>query len=74
MPKYRIEITETLQREIVVEAKEIIEAQFNVKDMYDNGEIVLNEDDLVNLNISYIESVAELESSKENEDEFEMSL
>lgn len=45
--KYLVEISETLQRKIVVEADSQDEARQKAEDMYYNSEIVLNADDIV---------------------------
>ena len=47
MPTYKIEITETLQRQIEVEASSKEEALKKIKEQYQNQEIVLNENDYV---------------------------
>lgn len=43
--KYKIEITETLKKEVEVEAKNIHEAVAKVMDMYSDCDIVLTADD-----------------------------
>lgn len=57
MPTYKIEITETLQRQIEVEASSKEEALKKIKEQYQNQEIVLNENDYVDTEYSYIEKV-----------------
>ncbi len=57
MPIYKIEITETLQRQIEVEASSKEEAIKKAKEQYQNQEIVLNENDYVDTEYSYIEKV-----------------
>lgn len=57
MPTYKIEITETLQRQIEVEASSKEEALKKIKEQYQNQEIVVNENDYVNTEYSYIEKV-----------------
>lgn len=47
MEKYTIEITETLQKQITVEAPSKLEAYIKAKLMYRNGDVVLNADDYV---------------------------
>lgn len=57
MPTYKIEITETLQKQIEVEASSKEEAIKKAKEQYQNQEIVLNENDYVDTEYSYIEKV-----------------
>lgn len=57
MPIYKIEITETLQRQIEVEASSKEEAIKKAKEQYQNQEIVLNENDYVDTEYSYIEKI-----------------
>ncbi len=45
--KYKVQITETLQRIIEVEASNESEAILNVKDKYKKEDIVLNETDYI---------------------------
>ena len=45
--KYLVEISETLQRKIVVEADSQDAARQKAEDMYYNSEIVLDADDIV---------------------------
>ena len=52
--KYKVEITETLQRILEVEAKEEAEAYQIVKDMYRNEEIVLSADDYIDIKIEVL--------------------
>lgn len=47
MKKYLVEITETLQKQITVQANSREEAEQKVKERYDNEEIILNESDYV---------------------------
>lgn len=54
MKKYIIEITETLQNLIIVQASSREEAERIIKEKYDSGDIVLNENDLVDTNIKCI--------------------
>ena len=49
--KFKIEITETLQRIVEVEANNLSEAISKVADTYDNEEIVLDYNDLVGFSI-----------------------
>ena len=55
MPKYKVEITEYLQRTIEVDAKDKKEAYSKVKQMYDNEEIVLSADDFTDKEIKVLE-------------------
>lgn len=57
MPTYKIEITETLQRQIEVEASSKEEALKKIKEQHQNQEIVLNENDYVDTEYSYIEKI-----------------
>lgn len=52
---YKIEITETLQRQIEIEANSKEEAERIAKQKYQNEEIVLSSDDYVDTSISVIE-------------------
>ena len=45
--KIRVRITETLQRDVMVEAETVDEALDKVKEMYNNEEIILDEGDYV---------------------------
>ena len=53
--KYKVEITEYLQRTIDVEANDENEAYSKVKQMYDNEEIVLSADDFIDKEIKVLE-------------------
>jgi hypothetical protein len=53
MAKFKIEITETLQKQLIVEAKTLEEALEKVNKAYDNGKIGLNCDNFVNKKIGY---------------------
>ena len=53
MAKFKIEITETLQKQLIVEAKTLEEALEKVNKAYDNGKIELNCDNFVNKKIGY---------------------
>lgn len=55
MAKYKVEITEYLQRIIEVDAKDKNEAYSKVKHMYDNEEIILSADDLTDKEIRLLE-------------------
>lgn len=45
--KFKIEITETLQRIVTVEANSVLEALNKVEEQYDNEEIVLDSNDFI---------------------------
>ena len=60
MKKYIIEITETLQNQINVQASSREEAERIIKEKYDSGDIVLNENDLVDTNIKCIKEQKKL--------------
>lgn len=47
MAKFTVEITETLQRQIEIEADTSVDAAIIAKQKYRQGEIVLNENDYV---------------------------
>ena len=52
--KYIIEITETLQRQIEVEAQNESEAINLIKEKYKNEEIILSEEDFIDSEIDII--------------------
>ena len=52
--KYTVEITETLQRQVEVEAPTREDAELMVKHMYRDGEIVLDDTHLIDTEISCI--------------------
>jgi hypothetical protein len=54
--KYKIEITESLKKEVEVEAKNEHEAMSKVVDMYNNNEIVLYDDDYNDTSFQYSRS------------------
>ena len=54
MNKYKVTITETLQKEIEVEASSKEEAIYQIKQQYKNEEIVLSADDYVYTDFSVI--------------------
>lgn len=56
MSKYTIEITETLQRAILIEAESEEVALEKVRTMYENEEVVLDSDDFVGTVIEITES------------------
>lgn len=47
MKKYTIEITETLQKQVSVEANSYEEAERKIKEQYQNNEIVLDSNDYI---------------------------
>ena len=51
--KYIVEISETLQRKVEVEADNPADAIQEIKDKYYNNEIVLNADDYVDESVSF---------------------
>lgn len=52
--KYTIEITEILQNQITIHANSRDEAEQIIKEKYDSGDIVLNENDLMDTKIKCI--------------------
>ena len=54
MKKYTIEITETLQKQISVEANSYEEAERKVKEQYRNNDIILDSDDYIDTNYQCI--------------------
>ena len=55
MNKYKVEYTETLQRQIEIEASSFDEAFKIAKEKYQNEEIVLDSSDFVGGNIEVVE-------------------
>ncbi len=55
MKKYKIEITEYLQKQIVVEAKTKRDAILKIKEKYNNEEIVLDSSDFIDSKINIVE-------------------
>ncbi len=53
--KYIVEITETLQKQIIVEAKNKDEAVKKVEEKYHNEEIILDEDNVTDVDIVAVE-------------------
>lgn len=51
--KYLVEISETLQRKIIVEADSQDAARQRAEDMYYNSEIVLDADDIVDGEVGF---------------------
>lgn len=54
MKKFKVEITEYLQVQIIIEAKDKNEALKKVKDLYNNNEIVLDYEDHTGTTIKII--------------------
>ena len=54
MKKYKVEITEILQRTIEIEANSEIEAETKVKQMYDEQEIILDYQDYIDVDFKCI--------------------
>lgn len=52
MPKYKVTLTETLQREVEIEADDINGAINIAQEMYDNSEIILDETDYKGVEIN----------------------
>lgn len=57
MKKYAVEITETLQRQVIIEANSYEEAQLKAKQKYDDEEISLNENDHVDTEFRVISKI-----------------
>ena len=55
MAKFKVEITETLQRIVEVEAETLSEAFGSVEDMWKGNEIILTADDFTNVEFSEYE-------------------
>ena len=55
MKKYKIEITEYLQKRIVVEADTKRDAILKIKEKYNNEEIVLDSSDFIDSKINIVE-------------------
>lgn len=56
MATFTFEITETLQRQVTIKAKDLEAAQEKVNRQYENEDIVLDADDFVDYDIKSIES------------------
>lgn len=54
MIKYKIEITETLQKQISVEANSKSEAMGKVSQMYKNEDVILGSEDFVGTDIEIV--------------------
>lgn len=57
--KYKVEITETLQHQIDVEAENELEALEKVEDMYRSCDIVLDSEDFVDCSFKLINEIQE---------------
>lgn len=81
MKKFRVEITETLKRAVIVEATDADAAEELVHDLYDNCEIVLGGDDFEsnafhvhqefdeNIEPDYVEGIDPADSHEEDDNE-----
>ena len=54
MSKFNIEITETLQKTVEVEADNKEDAMHKVMKMYKNSDVILDENDFVDLNFKNV--------------------
>ena len=54
MNKYKVEITETLQKIIEVEADNKEDAMHKVMKMYKNSEVILDENDFIDLDFNNV--------------------
>lgn len=52
MPKYKVMLTETLQRDVEIDADDISDAISIAQEMYDNSEIILDETDYKGVEIN----------------------
>lgn len=59
MRKFKVSITETLIREVIVEAENPADAINKVDEMYRNEDIVLDYDDFVDAEVHYEEEIFE---------------
>ena len=57
MAKYKVEITETLQYQEIIEAENEQEALIKLKEKYRNEELVLNEENYITTEFEVIEEV-----------------
>ena len=57
MAKYKVEITETLQYQEIIEAENEQEAHIKLKEKYRNEELVLNEENYITTEFEVIEKV-----------------
>ena len=61
MKKYVVEITETLQRQVIIEAHSYEEAQLRAKQKYDDEEIILNENDYLDTEFKVVSKIKDKE-------------
>lgn len=57
MQKYMVEVTETLQKQLTVEAESKLDAYLIAKQMYKNSEIVLYDSNHVDTKIAICEQI-----------------
>ena len=57
MAKYKVEITETLQYQEIIEAENEQEALIKLKEKYRNEELVLNEENYITTEFKVVEKV-----------------
>lgn len=57
MAKFKIEITETFQKELIVEANTKEEAIEMIEKAYDNGNITLDYDNFIEKEVEYIDNM-----------------
>ncbi len=62
---YCIEITETLQHAVIVEAENLAEAMDLVGDLYYGGEVVLDAEDMTDVTFGLVEASPELDKKEE---------
>lgn len=53
--KYKVEITETLQKTIEIEAKDEMEAILKIKDLYNKEEIILDDSSYIDTEFKILE-------------------
>ena len=56
MPKFSVEITETLQKVITVEAENEQEALWKVEDMWKNGECILDSENFTGADFCIVDN------------------
>ena len=56
MPKFSVEITETLQKVITVEAQDEAEALWKAEDMWKNGEYVLDSENFMGADFCIVDN------------------
>lgn len=62
MPKYKMEITETLQHTEIIDAEDQEKAIKKLKEKYDNQEIVLDSDNHVSTEFHVLERIKKRDS------------